>query len=38
MKVTYYNKKDLKDNLRKKFIIKNYFLKLILLQFSNFCY
>ena len=31
MKVTYFNKKKyLKDNLVKKFIIKNYFLKLIL--------
>jgi len=30
MKVIYFNKKYLKDNVIKKFIIKNYFLKLIL--------
>jgi len=31
MKVTYFNKKKhLKDNVIKKFIIKNYFLNLIL--------
>jgi len=36
MKVTYFNKKNLKDNLEKKIVIKNYFLNIILLQFSNF--
>jgi len=30
MKVTYFNKKYLKDNIIKKFIVKNYFLNLIL--------
>jgi len=30
MKVTYFNRKYLKDNVTKKFIIKNWFLKLIL--------
>ena len=30
MKITYFNKKNLKDNVMKKFIIKNYFLNLML--------
>ena len=30
MRVTYFNKKYLKDNVIKKFIFKNFFLKLIL--------
>jgi len=30
MKVTYINKKNLKDNVIKNFIIKHYFLNLIL--------
>ena len=30
MKVTYFNKKNLKYNVIKKFIIKKYFLNLIL--------
>jgi len=30
MKITYFNKKYLNDNVTKKFITKNYFLNLIL--------
>ena len=38
MKVTYFNKKYIKDNVIKKFIITNYFLNLILKKNSNFRY
>ena len=38
MKVHILIKKYLKDNVIKKILIKNYFLNLILLQFSKFGY
>ena len=36
MKVTYFNKKYVKDNVIKNFVIKNYFLNLTFKQFENF--